>query len=431
MSKKFSLPKRHATEAVSPTPQDSGANQNLMPSAFPLDRTNLRKDFTRQAEELKKKIVLGPTPTRVERPKNNLTLKKNGTLSGDIDSVKQTGSGVTIDLTERAKAVKESVKRPVFRRKSTAKEEVAQQDVQDTEDILREVERAGYDVTNQEDVRKYLEMAGVSKEDSDKFISSVFESVPATEEVKSEDDTEVTLDERDSEDKQPKEAVACEARFPAFNKREKDWISSRDERGVRSAVAAGSLSRVRGNQILSSMGITEEIEEDVFTKPTDAGEPLEQPSTEARRTHKLTDAEWQALVATDDKSMESFQDKLTNAIESDIPCEVVYECNKPCRGKVTGVSKEDAERVKSVIESLGAKAQIISAKEDCQVVFTQEEDVPTMKWYALVLNKKDPSRVQQLTLTTNGGATQDEVTEYLRREYGNEGVIRVSATKIV
>lgn len=493
MSKKFSLPKRSATEAS--TAFDSGAQQNLMPAAFPLDRTNLREDFVRQAKELKEKIVIGPTPVRVEKPKNDMTLKKDGTLSGTIEVVKDGKETIRVDLTDRAKSVKESVKRPVFKRKSkgSATEEITDDDVAM---VIQEAKAAGYDCTDEDDIRNYLGILGRDAKEIDALVSAIlsregsateelsgsevnelqvfystahpddsgllsfrmwlrqqlrqgrsFEQMkqdllnmisnPAavSEGLKSEDDQGVINDERDSTDKQPKEAVACESRFPAFNKRERDWVNSQDDAGVRRAVASGDLSRVRGNQLLSAMGATEEIEEEFIPQAADAGAPLEQPSFEAKKEkykYDISEEERRKLLASDGIAAgESFQQKVTTYIESDIPCKVVYESTQPYKGRVTKIAKEDATQVKSLLEQFGAKAEIVSAKEDCQVVFVKEDEVQTMTWYALVLNKKDRSRVQQLTLTTNGGATQDEVSDYLKREYGNDGVLQVSATKIV
>ena len=471
MGKKFTLPKKilsakeSATDATdNPTAADSGANQNLMPASFPLDTPNVREDFRRQAAELKKKIGIGATPERLEKPKTTFYLKKDGTLGGEIISQKQEDKSETLDLSKQASAVNEGIKRPVFTRK-------ANRPVSSNETTV-----------------------GTASKDSG-----------------------IIKDERESKDKQPKEAVACEGKLPAFNNREQALINNGDEKAIRRAMANGTLSKARGRQILYTIGAVEEVSsssagtpvfgaiidwlsdhktafadcvdyfnispdqdgeysqqqfaasgvsrEDVLDwisehetladdynryfkvsategnegvsipKSTDMGTPLEQPVTEAEKAP--VKGKWtipselsKKLVATDTPVKENLEAYIDTEIGDVYNCPVTYTSRAPLEGQISRLDKTTAQKIVSTLESIGVKARMLAAKEEVSVLFTEEEPVNTTKWYALVVNKNDPSRISQLTLTVNTIATETEVTDYLVGIYGKEGVLKVSPTKI-
>ncbi|MCM1322801.1 MAG: hypothetical protein NC218_01310 [Acetobacter sp.] len=617
MSKKFSLPKKKsATEAATPV----GAGFAGIAS-MPVDTTNFRRDFQEQAKQLKEKISVGVAPKRVEHPKNNLTLDKDGKLKGEIDVLEESKEkSQTIDLQEQAKAVNESVKRPVFKRKSaSAAEAQTIQDpqtgfevgykfkwkrdnykstftvtkseddptawgarnitvVSDTGDevtmpvgnfneikgakLIRPAKEATYSNDTREndvctyndfvactdeqqncstcsnnpankkaevktegdnaepikderdsddkqpteavacegepeyDDTFYSELAdmeedllnsqddpdwagsllynklmpafckdgkdvdkrgkmflgafrsdsryfitkvlvdwddGTDEKEEDYYISlkddvqSIIDNEPtgnlsiATEDIETptQEKGEPVKDERESQDKQPTEAVACESRFQAFNKREQGYIDSGDVSSVRTAMKNGSLSKVRGRQILYTMGATEDATEDVeFPQATDKGKPVDDASADV------------AAKAKTRASQEEIEGYIDTEIGDNLGCDVVYTSKTPIAGQVNKLTKETAIKVTKALEDFGVSARVLSAKEDFSVLFTTEEQVPTIKWYALVTDKKDVTKVLQLTITASSSSTQAEVEQYLRNIYGADGVLRVSPTKI-
>lgn len=639
MSKKFSLPKKKSATEAAATAGQAGI------AAFPVDTTDFRKDFTEQAKQLKEKIILGPAPKRVEKPKNDLTLNKDGKLKGEIDVLEEPkkSEAVSVDLTENAKAVNEGVKRPVFKRRSASTEAVStsteatqsndinenkvctfsdlvtcdkevkncsdcpdnptkQQEsapvkderestdkepkeavaCEETKNVATELEKvkqtvdkmasskcpwkgatllmelpvdeiSGWDdplfqavmaelkkdpkyfvtahitddvkdcyVSTKDDFAVYARIVAQDtespvekinddvassnlggKEIDSKFYDELAEmqmnlsegySAPASmpagdtlsslirecgrEELKelylnafkedksyyvrklsfgrvedyyisvrddaklyvdmsdggsvlvgAREEVEVVKDERESEDKQPKEAVACESRFPVFNAREKDFIRAKDASGVRAAMASGAMSRVRGRQLLYMMGEKEATEDVEFPQATDMGKPVEQPDV----ADAAPDDKTQAKIDCEkgracSEAMEGFID---TEIGDNMGHQVTYTSKTPLAGQVNKLTKDAARLVAEALESHGISTRTLSAKEEYSVLFTTAEQVPTAKWYALVTDKNDSQKVLQLTLTTSSNATPTEVEDYLRRIYGADGVLQVSPTKIV
>ena len=117
--KQFKLPlKKAAKESTNPP---DGVDLVVLSGGGPVSRTKLRSDFEAQAQQLKEKIAIGFTPVKADKPKNKLSLKADGTLKGEVETLKpQDGKEERPDLTEAAKTVYEGTKRPVFVRKSTS-----------------------------------------------------------------------------------------------------------------------------------------------------------------------------------------------------------------------------------------------------------------------------------------------------------------------
>lgn len=449
-------------------------------AAFPIPTTNFREDFTKQAKELKEKIGLGPTPERVEKPKNDLTLDKNGYLKGDIETVKEGKKSESIDLTEKAKAVNEGVKRPVFKRKSSTqpaeplatepsksepvKDERESEDKQPTEavaceNILDEDYPYGpirlYDGS---EITVYLKglsekqiigiedgiddfiMAGGGQESfyvKEEYVSSIeywnvvskktrsisYEQYKSL--ILSDGKLANTSSTESANDATESSKGAFEAKFPAFNKREQDFIASGNPSSVRAAMADGSLSKVRGRQILFTMGAAAE-EGIEIPKAADTGTPIEQPTPNPELVKKPTAEERR-------KEDNNFNSNLEADIDTQVgdaySCNVVYTSRKPYEGQVTRLDKDTAYKVKGTFESLGLKTRVIAAKEQYSVLFTEEQPIDTTTWYALVLNKNNSGKVSQLTLTVSAGATETEVRNYLIGIYGESGVLQVSTTK--
>lgn len=365
MKKITTLPKKQfamesAADATdNPSAEDSGENQDLLAATFPLNTTNLRRDFIEQAKQLKEKLVIGKTPERIKHPKNTYTLDSKGNLKGDMDLVKETGTTVTVDLTKRAEAVNEGVKKPTFRRKP-------------------------------------------EKKDSAVFIK----------------------DERESEDKQPTEAVACEARFPKFNKREQALVSGGDAKAVRARMKDGSLSKVRGRQILYTMGATEEEDEGAddalfTTAPSDAG--------------KVLDDAVDDFVPTDTGVPLYKGDDLIGAIDTrvgdEFDVDVHYTSKDPLSGEVAVVNQAVANKVADVFESLGLSSKVLAAKEEYSVLFKEGPNISSNRWYALVADESDKNKVSQVTLTVKEGASKEQVEQYLYKAYSPDRVVSVSDVK--
>ena len=380
MKKITTLPKKQfamesAVDATdNPSAEDSGENQDLLAATFPINTTNFRRDFIEQAKQLKEKLVLGKTPERIEHPKNTYTLDSKGNLKGDMELVKETGTTATIDLTKRAEAVNEGVKKPVFTRKSSV-----------------------------------TETCSDKAENSDSTVNA-------------EDSTVPVKDERESEDKQPKEAVACESRFPKFNRREQALVSAGDANAVRAQMKSGALSKTRGRQILYTMGATEEAEEaqEVFTTaPADAGQVIENTAEDftpsATCCCKYHGEPLMGIIDTE--------------IGDEFDCDVAYTSKDPIEGQIVVKDKEVADKISGVFESLGVKSKILSAKEEYAVLFTEEKDVPVAKWFALIKDKANPNKVSQVTLTVQEGANEEQIREYLLKTYSPEQIMSISDVK--
>lgn len=340
-----------------PTDADSGANQDLLAATFPINTTNLRRDFVDQAKRIKDLLVIGKTPERVENPKNTYTLDAKGNLKGEMELVKETGEAEeTPDLVKRAEAVNEGMekgKKLIFKKKSS------------------------------------MECDG-SKE--------------------------IIKDERESEDKQPKEAVACEARFPKFNKREQDLISAGNPAAVRQQMRDGSLAKARGRQILYTMGATEEDEsvEDVFTTaPADAGASIE--SEEEFVPAACACLHGQPLIGAIDTE-----------IGDEFGCDVKYTSMAPVTGQIIVMDADTAKKIGLVLESFGVKSHTVAAKEEFAVLFQEEEVLPVTTWYALISDKINPNKVSQITLTIQDGGTEEQVKQYLSTKYSPEQIMSIS-----
>ena len=186
---KYRLPKK-IVSAMEATPANMyEVDHTAHPStSFPIPTTNFKKDFLDLAEQLKAKVGLASAPKRVERPQNKTKLDGNGKLVGDIDTHEEAeGEVERIDLTKKATSVYEGVKRPNFR-----------------------AARAR---------RLTTEPEGPVK------------------------------DERESEDKQPKEAVACESDWHKLTRLERDLLNSRDRAGIREKIP----SKIRQRFLLSKL----------------------------------------------------------------------------------------------------------------------------------------------------------------------------------
>ena len=505
MSKKFKLPKKAAKEELDFLGNDYTPEQAEVPpaggagvpgAAFPIPTTNFRRDFTAQAEELKKKIGLGIAPERVEKPKNNTSLDSKGYLKGEVETTEEPKEkSTTLDLTERAQAVNEGVKKPVFRRKSSAapkepvpaepllaeqgvsapvKDERESDDKQPTEAVACETDKpsddeekgncnyrygpilvpakdgkgndeinvylyyltkAQRDALDAEDYREGYSDAFLF-EQKDPYSPSLIKKKYITSIVVNEDSpnerfisydeyvkmvTGAGMEEKSSTESFP----ANESRFPAFNKRERDLMNG-GAAAIRRAIASGDIAKVRGHQMLYSLG--EPAPESVqVPKSTDLGKVIEQPKAPVKHYTKEE-------RATLDKPESDFNSNIEAVIDSEVgdaySCDVVYTSKKPYEGQVSRLSKDTADKVKSTFESLGLKTHTIAVKEQYTVLFAEEKPVETSVWYAIVA--KDPTNKQklsQLTLTVSAGATENDVKEYLAGIYGVESVLQVSTTK--
>ena len=356
--KKFQLPKRTkgATEGI----QEVAASPTF----------SYREQFTRQAEELKKKMVIGPTPERVERPKNKTSLKPDGTLKGEVETLKtmKEGDAYSVDLTKKAQAL-ESVRKPVFKRKSKA----------------------------------------------DKALQA--------------EPIEPVKDERESEDKQPTEAVACEDKKPAtegarrklpLNRMESDLVG-RGASAIRSAMASGEISRFRGNALLRELP-ADATEEVGIPKSTDMGKPL---NGTVKNSVKIEQAD-------DDKAF-AYEGILDTEIGDEYNVKVKYSSTTPCKGSVEGLTLSFAKTIKAAVEDIGGLvADIQPARAGgYSVIFSQEEEeVPTTPWYALVTAKDNKDKILQVTIKSSASATAAEVRSYLEQQYGKENVLQVSNEKL-
>ena len=177
-------------------------------TSLPIPTTRFQTEFLQLAEELKEKVGLASPRKRVERPKNNTKLDSKGNLIGDVDT-EEDGDGEInrIDLKDKAKTVYEGSQK--------AKRGIINPEL--PEKVVNEsVKRPNF------------------KKKSKK-------GEPSKEELK---------DERDSRDKQPKEAVACEnSDWTKLTVIEDRLISSRDERGIRNNIP----SKIRQRYLLDRM----------------------------------------------------------------------------------------------------------------------------------------------------------------------------------
>ena len=450
MKKKFKLPTRSAIEDTvsNPTPAETGENQNLMPAAFPLDRVNHRDAFMEQAKQLKEKLVIGATPERVEHPKNNTSLDKEGFLKGDVETQKEGKDTDTIDLVNRAKSVTESAdnstKRWVcmFDNKEigTVYADSEEEAYTKMEETFPEYNYTKYDGVAYvfEDGEAIAEEAcateEMTEEELDKAIADLeaqwdyaddhnnpTEALRISVEIrklwdmknKLQKSSGVIKDERESTDSQPTEAVACEAQ--GFNKREQALIQSGNPERVREMMASGQLSRLRGHKILYAMGEVSPAGEDVtFSVATDAGTPISTPDAKA-------------FV---DDSFETEDGRIDKYIAQNLPCRKVWK-NKACRtGSLEGMTVSDAKTAKSILESWGYNAAVQVSANEGVVVFSKEEPLPTENWYAIIVDKADPNKLNQITLSATIGATYDEVFNFVAETYGEDFVKSVSKTQL-
>lgn len=356
--KKFQLPKK--TKSAK-----EGMEEVAVSPTF-----SYREQFTRQAEELKKKIVIGPTPERIEHPKNKTSLKPDGTLKGEVETLKPTKEegAYSVDLTKRAQAL-EAVKKPVFKRKSK----------------------------------------------QDKTIQA--------------EPVEPVKDERESEDKQPTEAVACEDKKPAtegarrklpLNRMESDLVS-RGASAIRSAMASGEISRFRGNALLRDV-------------PSDATEEIDIPqSTDMGKPFAGTVSSRDTATQEDKNKAFAYEGIIDTEIGDEYNVKVKYSSTVPCRGSVEGLTLSFAKTIKSAMEDIGGLlTEIQPAKRGgYSVIFSQEEEqVPTVPWYALVTSKNDKNTILQVTVKSSVSATENEVRTYIEQQYGKENVLQVSKEKL-
>lgn len=201
--KKYKLPKQILIA------KESADLYNVDPTAhpstsFPIPTTRFQTEFLDLAEQLKSKVGLAPAKKRVERPKNNTKLDKNGKLVGEVDTDEDLDDKpVSIDLRDKAKTVyegtktlgNEAVKRPNFKR-----------------------------------------------------ISKKSAKLESEQPIK---------DEMESEDKQPKEAVACESDWELLTRRERSMVNSGDILDIRRRVPAKArqdflISKIRKSGLESA-----------------------------------------------------------------------------------------------------------------------------------------------------------------------------------
>lgn len=452
MKKKFKLPTKSAIENTvsNPTPAETGENQNLMPAAFPLDRVNHRDAFVEQAKQLKEKLVIGATPERVEHPKNNTSLDKEGFLKGDVETQKEGKETATIDLVDRAKSVTESAKDTASKRwvcmfedkeigtvYADTEEEAYKKMVETFPDypygkydgvayVFEDGEAIAEEACATEEMTEAeLEMAITDLESQWDYAddhNNHAEAVRISDEIerlramkdKVQKSSGVIKDERESTDSQPKEAVACEAR--GFNKREQRLLQSGNPEEVREMMASGQLSRLRGHKILHAMGESSSAGEDVvFSKATDAGTPIPTPDTD---------------VIIDDGSFETEDGRIDKYIAQNLPCRKVWKNKTSRTGSLEGMAISDAKTAKSILESWGYNAAVQVSANEGVVVFSKEEALPTENWYAIVVDKANPNKLNQITLSATIGATYDEVFNFVAETYGKDLVKSVSKTQL-
>lgn len=451
MKKKFKLPTRSAIEGSvsNPTPAETGENQNLMPAAFPLDRVNHRDAFMEQAKQLKEKLIIGATPERVEHPKNDTSLDKKGFLKGDIETQKEGKGTDTVDLVDRAKSVTESKdgKSPklwvcMFEDKEigTVYADTEEEAYAKMEETFPEYDYSKYDGVAYvfEDGEAVADEACATEEMTEAQLDKAISDLEAkwdyaddhnnhAEAVRISDELErlramkdtmqkssgVIKDERESTDSQPKEAVACEAR--GFNKREQRLIQSGNPEEVRGMMASGQLSHLRGHKILHAMGEASPAGEDVsFSVPSDAGTPISTPEVKS--------------YAGD--SFETEDERIDKYIVQNLPCRKVWKNKSSRTGSLEGMAVSDAKTAKSILESWGYNAAVQVSANEGVVVFSKEETLPTENWYAIVIDKADPNKLNQITLSATIGATYDEVFNFVAETYGKDFVKSVSKTEL-
>lgn len=349
--KKYQLPKkvRSAKEGI----QEVAASPTF----------SYREQFARQAEELKEKIIIGPTPKRIEHPKNKTSLKPDGTLKGEVETLepmKEKDAYAAVDVTKKAQAL-EAVKKPVFKRKS--------------------------------------------KDDT---------TVQA-------EPIEPVKDERESEDKQPTEAVACEgrARLP-LNRMEQDLVS-RGPTAIRSAMASKQISRFRGNALLREL-------------PADATEGVDIPkATDKGKPFAGTANSDIILEQSDEDKAFAYEGILDTEIGDEYNVKMKYSSKSPCRGSVEGLTLSFAKTIKAAIEDIGGLTTEIQPARagGYAVIFSQqEEEVPTTKWYALMTAKQNKDSILQVTINASAAATENDIRTYLEKTYGKENVLQVSKEKL-
>ena len=280
----------------------------------------------------------------------------------------------TVDLTKKAKAVNEAVRKPVFKHKS-------KQDMIQAEPL------------------------------------------------------EPVKDERESEDKQPTEAVACEEKTPAtegasrsrfpLNNMEAD-LMGQGASAVRAAMSRGEISKFRGRALLRDLpaDATEGIE---IPKSTDKGRPFKIHSprgiTDPATMYDRNDA---------DKAT-AYEGIIDTEIGDEYNVPIKYSSTVPCRGSVEGLTLSFAKTIKSAMEDIGGlTADIQPARAGgYAVIFSQEEEeVPTTKWYALITSKEDDSKILQVTVNSSASASENDIRAYVESQYGKEHVLQVSKEKL-
>jgi hypothetical protein len=202
--KKYKLPKQilAAKESADMYQVDPTAHPS---TSFPIPTTKFQTEFLDLAEQLKSKVGLAPAKKRIERPKNNTKLDKDGRLIGEVETDEDLDDKpVSLDLRDKARTVYEAAKRPNFKRVSKSQ----------------------------------------AKLESEQPIK----------------------DEMESEDKQPKEAVACESDWDHLTKRERSMLNSGDISGIRKRVPAKArqdflISKIRKSGFESAATEGEEAEE--------------------------------------------------------------------------------------------------------------------------------------------------------------------------
>ena len=225
--------------------------------------------------------------------------------------------------------------------------------------------------------------------------------------------TGVIKDERESTDSQPKEAVACEGN--GFNKREQRLLQSGNPEEVRGMIESGQLSRLRGHKILHAMGELSPAGEDIsFSVATDAGTPISTPDAEV----------------FDNDSFEKEDGRIDKYIAQNLPCRKVWKNKASRTGSLEGMAVSDAKTAKSILESWGYHAAVQVSANEGVVVFSKEEALPTENWYAVVVDKTDPNKLNQITLSATIGATYDEVCNFVAENYGREYIKSVSKTQL-
>ena len=79
---------------------------------------------------------------------------------------------------------------------------------------------------------------------------------------------------------------------------------------------------------------------------------------------------------------------------------------------------------------MGYNAAVQVSANEGVVVFSKEEPLPTENWYAIIVDKADPNKLNQITLSATIGSTYDEVFDFVAKTYGEDCVKSVSKTQL-